>query len=70
MWSHTRCRRAMGCSCPVRSVRERGGWCSVETAGRVLSKSGSLGVALVDTEVVRLACGRVGKYCLAILFGR
>ena len=42
-----------------------GGWWSVVTAGRVLSKSGSLGVALMDTEVVRLVCGRVGKYCLA-----
>ena len=31
------------------------------TAGRVLSKSGSLGVALVDTEM----CGRVREYCLA-----
>jgi hypothetical protein len=35
------------------------------SAGRVLSKSGSLGVALVDTEIVGLAGGRVGKYCLA-----
>ena len=35
------------------------------TAGRVLSKSGSLGVALMNTEVMGLAGGRVGKYCLA-----
>ena len=30
-----------------------------------MSKSGSLDVAFVDTEVVGLAGGRVGKYCLA-----
>ena len=29
-----------------------------------MSKSGSLGVALVDAEVVGLAGGRVRKYCL------
>ena len=35
-------------------------------AGRVLSKSGSLSVTFVDTDVVGgLAGGRVGKYCLA-----
>ena len=32
--------------------------------GRVLSTSDSLGVALVDTEIVGLAGGRIGKFCL------